>query len=213
VRTTAWGASVPKVHRIPGDASPQAAATQPDRSAPAADRSGHSYAEVAAAARVPPGHSRPEPGADQAPPPRSGRAERKPVYLVDGPFRDSDLERQFDLIWSAQTPRVHRPTAALQEEPDCFQLFVDLPGVRPDDVVIMAASYTIMVTGTRHPPAPGVVWQPAPPTGEFRVDLRLPRPILPQRVAGRLSGGVLHVWLPKITGGPAERRRDPGADR
>lgn len=100
-------------------------------------------------------------------------------------------------------PSAERLTPAMDivEHEDAYHLYLDLPGVRSQDVAIDLEEEQLLITGKRVCPYESTSeeqfrrlergW------GEFRRAVRLPRTVERQEITASYDAGVLRVTLPK----------------
>lgn len=93
-----------------------------------------------------------------------------------------------------------KPDLDLVEWEDRFEVRVDLPGVRQEDVRVDLDEESLHVRGERRPDAstPREAYLRADrPHGKFHLPLALPPSVDRKRVEARHSDGVLTILLPK----------------
>jgi HSP20 family protein len=122
-----------------------------------------------------------------------------------------DLARQVDELFEELIPR--RPSAAgarlpfldLHETPDAFIIEVDLPGVAPNEVQILAGERTLVITGQSHtaPPPDAIASRCERLSGTFRRSIELPRSIDPTRATAEGKHGHYRIVLPRKEPGSA----------
>jgi HSP20 family protein len=116
----------------------------------------------------------------------------------------AEIEQLFADLW--QVPRFAGPRQGFRPNVDCFHtdephaltVVVELPGVEPDSVRIVAGERLLVVAGERRRPrAPGRVYQQMEiEYGTFRRQIQLAEDIDPDRATARFEHGVLTVELP-----------------
>ena len=90
---------------------------------------------------------------------------------------------------------------------DGWEVFLDLPGVRREDLEIELEGTRMVVQGTRnagHPAAAKVVSSERS-TGTFQRSFAIPAGADGDAVRARLRDGVLHLTLPRLAGEPRRR--------
>jgi HSP20 family molecular chaperone IbpA len=93
-----------------------------------------------------------------------------------------------------------QPDADTYETATTVEIIVDLAGVDEDDFEVQLFEDALVVEGRRRPPScqEGAVYQAAGiRQGPFRIELRLPAPVDPERVDARYDRGLLRITLPK----------------
>jgi HSP20 family protein len=111
----------------------------------------------------------------------------------------------FGDIWQSDRLRLlvqtrWRPDADTYETATAVEVVVDLAGVDEDDFEVQLFDDALVVEGRRQPLAcqEGAVYHAAGIRhGPFRVELPLPAPVDPERVAARYDRGLLRITLPK----------------
>ena len=116
----------------------------------------------------------------------------------------AEIEQLFADLW--QVPRFAGPRQGFRPNVDCFHtdephaltVVVELPGVEPDSVRIVAGERLLVVAGERRRPrAPGRVYQQMEiEYGTFQRQIQLAEDIDPDRATARFEHGVLTVELP-----------------
>jgi HSP20 family protein len=124
----------------------------------------------------------------------------------------AEIEQLFADLW--QVPRFAGPRQGFRPNVDCFHtddphaltVVVELPGVEPDSVRIVASERLLVVAGERRRPrAPGRVYQQMEiEYGTFQRQIQLAEDVDPDRASARFEHGVLTVELPvaqrRVTG-------------
>ena len=125
------------------------------------------------------------------------------------PRRDVDrlqeeIEELFADLW--HVPRFSGARHGFRPNVDCFHtddphrltVVVELPGVEPDTLQVVAAERLLVVAGERvRPPAAGRVYQQMEiEYGPFQRQIQLAEDIDPDRATARFEHGVLTVELP-----------------
>lgn len=128
-----------------------------------------------------------------------------------------DLQRQVDEVfeevvyrrWAIGSRGRWRPAADLHETADAFLVEVDLPGVEPESVRLLANERELMVAGQRQVEVPaGVVFQQCErPAGVFHRSITFPRRIDPRQARAEYRHGVCRVHVPKAL--PVEPSQRP----
>jgi HSP20 family protein len=109
------------------------------------------------------------------------------------------FNQMLDTVWHAAAhPDEFVPGVELREEPEKFQLQVDLPGIDKKDVSIDISGRRVSVSGTRtETESKGVLRHRTRVTGSFAYEVTLPSRVNEKRVSAALVDGVLSVTLPK----------------
>jgi len=133
--------------------------------------------------------------------------------------RDADklqeeIEELFADLW--QVPRFSGMRHGFRPNVDCFHtdephvltVVVELPGVDPQSVRVVAGERLLVVAGERkRPRVPGRVYQQMEiEYGPFQRQVRLAEDIDPEGAAARFEHGVLTVELPVVERAPAQGR-------
>src|SRR5690348_10591957 len=126
--------------------------------------------------------------------------------------RREEIEELFAELW--QVPRFAGARHGFRPNVDCFHtddphaltVVVELPGVDPASVRVVAGERLLAVAGERRrPPAPGRVYQQMEiEYGTFQRQVQLAEDVDPDRAVARFEHGVLTVELPvakRSTGG------------
>src|SRR5262249_26567244 len=91
------------------------------------------------------------------------------------------------------TPRVD-----IIETEDELQLFVDLPGVLPEDVDVRFENGELTLRGRRTPRTMGRPWLWEYEAGGFHRAFRVAENIAADKIAADLKNGVMIIHLPKV---------------
>jgi HSP20 family protein len=128
------------------------------------------------------------------------------------PQRDDEL---FADLW--QIPRFVGARRGFRPNADCFHtadphaltVVVELPGVDPETVQVVASERLLVVAGERaRPPVPGRVYQQMEiEYGPFQRQIRLAENVDPERAEARFEHGILTVELPVVERPPIGRIR------
>jgi HSP20 family protein len=81
-----------------------------------------------------------------------------------------------------------------------YNVYMDLPGVKPEAVKIEIQDERLVVSGTRDAAVQGQklsVHRQERAAGKFSRSLRLPKKLDAEKIEARFDNGVLHVVLPK----------------
>jgi HSP20 family protein len=134
------------------------------------------------------------------------------------PRRDVDklqeeIEELFADLW--QVPRFSGIRHGFRPNVDCFHtddphaltVLVELPGVDPSSVRIVAGDRVLLVTGERkRPKVPGRVYQQMEiESGPFQRQVRLVEDVDPERARASFDNGVLTIELPVVEQPPTGR--------
>jgi HSP20 family protein len=123
-----------------------------------------------------------------------------------------EIEELFAELW--QVPRFAGLRHGFRPNVDCFHtdephaltVVVELPGVDPATLHVVAADRLLVVAGERkRPRVPARVYQQMEiDYGPFKRQIRLAEDVDPARATARYEHGILTVELP-VADGPAER--------
>src|SRR5579871_5689964 len=105
----------------------------------------------------------------------------------------SDVGRRDDLGEATLTPRVD-----IVETEDELLLYVDLPGVLPEDVDVRFENGELMLRGRRTPRTMGRPWLWEYEAGGFHRVFRVAEDIAGDKISAELKNGVMTVHLPKV---------------
>ncbi|NUR75668.1 MAG: Hsp20/alpha crystallin family protein [Thermoleophilia bacterium] len=124
-----------------------------------------------------------------------------------------EIEELFADLW--QVPRFSGIRHGFRPNVDCFHtddphaltVVVELPGVDPRSLRIVAGERLLLVSGERkQPKVPGRVYQQMEiETGPFHRQVRLGEDVDPERARATLENGVLTIELPVVDHPPAGR--------
>ncbi len=130
---------------------------------------------------------------------RSQRMTRRDVDKLQ-----EEIEELFADLW--QVPRFSGIRHGFRPNVDCFHsddphtltVVVELPGVDPQSVQVVAGERVLAIAGERkRPKVPGRVYQQMEiETGPFQRQVRLVEDVDPSRATATLENGVLTVVLP-----------------
>jgi HSP20 family protein len=126
-----------------------------------------------------------------------------------------EIEELFADLW--QVPRFasglrhgFRPNVDCfhTDEPHALTVVVELPGVDPRTVQVVAGERVLAIGGERtRPPVPGRVYQQMEiEYGPFQRQVRLAEDVDPQRAVARFEHGILTVTLPVVEKAPPTGR-------
>ena len=130
----------------------------------------------------------------------------KPHSLLT-PFRA--LRDEFDELFNRLSSdwdggkwltREFSPAYDLSETADAFQVRMDVPGIKPDDITVQVTGDSVQISGERkeEKEEKGKTWHRVERhSGSFSQILRLPNPVNEDKVQAEFSDGVLTVTLPK----------------
>ena len=127
-----------------------------------------------------------------------------------------EIQELFAELW--QVPRFSGLRHGFRPQCDCYRtddppvlhVVVELPGVDPDSVRVVATERTLVVAGTRGRPQPtGAHYhQVEIEYGRFERRIELAEDVDAARATATLEAGMLHVELP-LTARPPRRERVP----
>jgi HSP20 family protein len=89
------------------------------------------------------------------------------------------------------------PTMDVRETPEEYLVFVDLPGVRQDDVIVELRNAVLTISGTRVPVERGEAQRVERPYGSFVRNLTLPQGVDGDSIVAHYADGVLTLHIPK----------------
>jgi len=125
-----------------------------------------------------------------------------------------EIEELFADLW--HVPRFSGVRRGFRPNVDCFHtdephaltVVVELPGVEPASVRIVAGERMLVVAGERvRPKVPGRVYQQMEiEYGPFERQVRLAEDVDPERAEARLEHGVLTIALPVVEKAPPAGR-------
>ncbi len=125
-----------------------------------------------------------------------------------------EIEELFADLW--QVPRFSGLRHGFRPNVDCFHtddphaltVVVELPGVDPGSIRLVAAERLLVITGVRHRPhvAGRVYQQMEIEYGPFRRQVRLAEDVDPEHASAHLEHGVLTIQLPVVERAPARGR-------
>jgi HSP20 family protein len=117
-----------------------------------------------------------------------------------------EIEELFADLW--QVPRFSGLRRGFRPNVDCYHtddphelvVVVELSGVEPESVHIVAGERTLLVKGERHrPKAEGRVYQQVEiEYGPFQRQIRLAEDVDPDRAQARFERGILIITLPVV---------------
>lgn len=131
-----------------------------------------------------------------------------------GPFEEfsSDMERMFDSVLGRSFGTMLRggtanggagkflPTLDLAETPEGFEVTVDLPGIKPEEVKVELHEGQLVVSGRREESTERKdksYHYVERATGSFVRTIALPGEVDSDMIDAQYENGVLHVKLPK----------------
>jgi len=126
-----------------------------------------------------------------------------------------EIEELFADLW--QVPRFSGIRHGFRPNVDCFHtddphaltVVVELPGVDPRSVQVVASERLLLIAGERkQPKVPGRVYQQMEiETGPFQRQVRLVENVDPERATASFDNGVLTVELPVVDRAPTGQVR------
>jgi HSP20 family protein len=113
-----------------------------------------------------------------------------------------EVDRLFTGFTSGTEPLSGRayPAVNVTEDPDCFLVRAELPGVRPEDLDISVVDGRLLIRGERKVVSEGqgaYYHRREREAGIFRRTIDLPAKVDATRVSAGVKNGVLTVSLPK----------------
>lgn len=113
--------------------------------------------------------------------------------LVRSVFGDGPLA-----ALDGELSRVWQPLADVTETEQAYEVEVEVPGLRRDDVTIEAVGNELTITGEyREREKAGVLRHRTRRSGRFEYRALLPREVDADRITAELADGVLTVTVPK----------------
>lgn len=129
-----------------------------------------------------------------------------------GPFEDisHEMERMFDSLLGRTVGTMLRsgsaekfvPTLDVGETPLAFEVTLDLPGVKPEQVKVEMHDGKLIVSGERtsvHDTKDKNMHRVERTSGSFYRAVSLPIDVNVDQIDARYEHGVLHITLPKVT--------------
>jgi HSP20 family protein len=124
----------------------------------------------------------------------------------------SEVQELIDELW--QVPRFSclrrgfRPQVDVvrTDDPDEFQVIVELPGVDPDDVRLYADDETLVVTGERRRACSGRYFHMEIDFGPFQRRIQFPERVDPGAARAEYRRGLLTISLPVAAREPVGER-------
>ena len=89
------------------------------------------------------------------------------------------------------------PMIDVRETADDYVVWVDLPGVKREDVAIEFEGRVLTISGVRTPVETGETLRSERPYGSFTRTLTLPKGVDADRIAADYHDGVLELHIPK----------------
>ncbi len=126
--------------------------------------------------------------------------------LLRDPFLASPF-RLMDELWRSTVGAGSRvtgftPPLDVRETDDAYLVYVDLPGVKPQDVSIELSDQVLTISGSRVPVDTGESQVLERPYGSFARNLTLPKGVEEETIEASYEDGVLTLRIPK----PAEAK-------
>lgn len=98
------------------------------------------------------------------------------------------------------------PPVDIYEDAEAILVKVELPGVRPEDIVVDAGEHVLVIRGERRPERNGGVYRIERAFGAFARTFMLPGAVDGPAAVAVMADGVLTIRIPK-RGSPAWIRR------
>lgn len=125
------------------------------------------------------------------------------------PFREIDaLQRQMNRLFDDLVPKEilsnqgdFLPAAELHETPDAFEIKLEVPGMKPDDLDIQVTAEAVSISGERRSKRTTEekgVTRSEFRYGQFQRVIPLPNRIQNNNVEAEYKDGILHLTLPKV---------------
>jgi HSP20 family molecular chaperone IbpA len=141
---------------------------------------------------------------------------RYATYAGGPTTEQQDLERLFHELWHVRQRTMlpageWRPPTDVYETADYVVVKMELAGVPEDSIEVTLYADHLVVSGTRDDgggPAEAAIRSGGRVSfheagihyGPFRAEVRLPRPVDPERVTATLESGFLLISLPRLAG-------------
>ncbi len=124
-----------------------------------------------------------------------------------------DLDRFSESVRSgrhvADEEQIWAPPVDIHEEDEALVLFVDLPGLKREDIDVEIHEDSLTLQGVRDRPDDGSRIRLERPMGRFRRSFRIGIPVEPASVHATYRDGVLRIRLPRARPtGPSRARVD-----
>jgi HSP20 family protein len=115
-------------------------------------------------------------------------------------MNDQALEKKerTDAARNEEAETTLTPRVDILETDDEILLYIDLPGVLPDDVDVRFENGELMLRGRRTPRTMGRPWLWEYEAGGFHRVFRLAEDIAADKISAELKNGVMTVHLPKV---------------
>ncbi len=128
---------------------------------------------------------------------------------VNGLFEQTLVAANFE-DRDAGAPGSWAPAVDLIEAEDAYLLFVELPGVRREEVQLQVRERRLELSGRRQPPSEHRTFLRMERSyGPFRRSFELAAPIDADAITAELSQGILRVRVPKRRDGAGRRVNVP----
>ncbi|MBP0027681.1 Hsp20/alpha crystallin family protein [Roseofilum reptotaenium CS-1145] len=125
------------------------------------------------------------------------------------PFREIDtLQRQMNRLFDDLVPKEvlsnqgnFLPAAELHETPEAFEIKLEVPGMKPDDLDIQVTAEAVSISGERRSERTTEekgVTRSEFRYGQFQRVVPLPNRIQNNNVEAEYKDGILHLTLPKV---------------
>ncbi|MBP0041119.1 MAG: Hsp20/alpha crystallin family protein [Roseofilum sp. SBFL] len=125
------------------------------------------------------------------------------------PFREIDtLQRQMNRLFDDLVPKEvpsnpgnFLPAAELHETPEAFEIKLEVPGMKPDDLDIQVTAEAVSISGERRSERTTEekgVTRSEFRYGQFQRVIPLPNRIQNNNVEAEYKEGILHLTLPKV---------------
>lgn len=115
----------------------------------------------------------------------------------------TEIERQFARAWGQFLPLVDStfvPLSDIEETDDAYQVELDLPGAKKDDIEISLSGRRLTVSGqVKETERTGVVRRRTRSQGQFYFEVQFPGEVDEQGVTASLENGVLTIRVPKAS--------------
>ena len=118
-------------------------------------------------------------------------------FVADLRMVDDAFNRFFGITRDANRVTGWTPALDVHETEDEYVLYLDLPGVKQEDVSVELNDTILSISGVRTPVELGNAQRVERPYGSFARTLTLPQGIDPDKVTASMTDGVLSLTVPK----------------
>ena len=118
-------------------------------------------------------------------------------FFADLRMVDDAFNRFFGITRDANRVTGWTPALDVHETEDEYVLYLDLPGVKQEDVSVELNDTILSISGVRTPVELGNAQRVERPYGSFARTLTLPQGIDPDKIVAHYTDGVLELHVPK----------------